>query len=242
MIIEGPGAALCPVRRAGGWPAARTWRLFHHKTTRGGGGVSQPGGRPELRRSYSLFVRCILSAMTSPAALLRAELSERARAYAGARSLPYCVSYGEAPTVCFEEFTAKQHGNFYPANPSELLLAGAPGQGAHYGRAPSAEGRERMAARTGRVCEFRRAVDECVLPCGDAAVGVGAGPAGSRRRPVPGIRVPGAGASREWALRSDRSGHAPGEPAGRGEADRGRFSAGCEAGSVALPGFRRGIR
>jgi hypothetical protein len=59
--------------------------------------------------------------MTSPAALLRAELSERARAYAGARSLPYCVSYGEAPTVCFEEFTAKQHGNFYPASYRRIL-------------------------------------------------------------------------------------------------------------------------
>jgi hypothetical protein len=47
------------------------------------------------------------------AAALRAELAERAQHYAQAEGLPHCLSYGEAPVVCFapSEDTSR-HGNF----------------------------------------------------------------------------------------------------------------------------------
>ena len=49
-------------------------------------------------------------------AMLRAELAERARRYALAKSLPHCLSYGEQPVVCFEAFGTGKHGNFHPAS------------------------------------------------------------------------------------------------------------------------------
>src|SRR5215468_7448339 len=48
--------------------------------------------------------------------MLRAELAERARNYAQMKSLPYCLSYGERPVVCFEPFGERRHGNFHPAS------------------------------------------------------------------------------------------------------------------------------
>jgi hypothetical protein len=48
--------------------------------------------------------------------MLRAELAERARKYALAKSLPHCLSYGEQSVVCFEPFGERRHGNFHPAS------------------------------------------------------------------------------------------------------------------------------
>jgi hypothetical protein len=53
------------------------------------------------------------STRISLAAALRAELVERARKYAEAEELPHCLSYGEAPTVCFAPYDdSSRHGNF----------------------------------------------------------------------------------------------------------------------------------
>jgi hypothetical protein len=47
------------------------------------------------------------------AAALRAELGESALKYAQAEGLPHCLSYGDAPTVCFAPFEHdSRHGNF----------------------------------------------------------------------------------------------------------------------------------
>lgn len=47
------------------------------------------------------------------AAALRRELAERAQKYAQAEGLPYCLSYGDAPTVCFAPYEDDSpHGNF----------------------------------------------------------------------------------------------------------------------------------
>ena len=51
------------------------------------------------------------------ATFLRRDLAERAHKYAQAKSLPYCLSYGETPIVCFEPFEDNsRHGNFLPAS------------------------------------------------------------------------------------------------------------------------------
>lgn len=48
------------------------------------------------------------------AAALRAELAERAQRYAHAEGLPHCLSYGDAPTVCFAPYEqGSRHGNFH---------------------------------------------------------------------------------------------------------------------------------
>lgn len=52
----------------------------------------------------------------SGCALLRAELADRARRYALAKSLPHGVSYGEQSVVCFEPFGEGKHGNFHAAS------------------------------------------------------------------------------------------------------------------------------
>ena len=47
------------------------------------------------------------------AAALRRDIAECARRYALAQSLPHCLSYGEAPIVCFEPYQDNaRHGNF----------------------------------------------------------------------------------------------------------------------------------
>jgi hypothetical protein len=47
------------------------------------------------------------------AAALRGKLAEHARKYAQAEGLPHCLSYGEAPTVCFAPYEqGSRHGNF----------------------------------------------------------------------------------------------------------------------------------
>ena len=47
---------------------------------------------------------------------LRRELSDRAQQYAITHNLPFSLSYGEAPTVCFECYDeGSRHGNFLPA-------------------------------------------------------------------------------------------------------------------------------
>lgn len=55
---------------------------------------------------------------------LRTELIACAQAYAEAANLPYCLSYGENPTVCFAP-GAGQHGNFEPRS-YRAILANAP--------------------------------------------------------------------------------------------------------------------
>jgi len=51
------------------------------------------------------------------AAFLRRDLVERARRYALAKTLPHCLSYGEAPVVCFEPYQDNlRHGNFLPGS------------------------------------------------------------------------------------------------------------------------------
>jgi hypothetical protein len=47
---------------------------------------------------------------------LRRELSHRAEQYARQNGLPHCLSYGQAPTVCFEHYdNDARHGNFLPS-------------------------------------------------------------------------------------------------------------------------------
>jgi hypothetical protein len=47
------------------------------------------------------------------AAALRRELADRAQGYARAEGLPHCLSYGEAPIVCFAPYEdGSRHGNF----------------------------------------------------------------------------------------------------------------------------------
>jgi hypothetical protein len=47
------------------------------------------------------------------AVALRRELADRARKYAQAQGLPHCLSYGEAPIVCFPPYeNDSRHGNF----------------------------------------------------------------------------------------------------------------------------------
>lgn len=47
------------------------------------------------------------------AATLRRDLAEQAKKYAQAEGLPYCLSYGDAPIVCFAPFDrGSRHGNF----------------------------------------------------------------------------------------------------------------------------------
>lgn len=47
------------------------------------------------------------------AASLRRDLAERAQRYAQAEALPHCLSYGEAPSVCFAPYEDDtRHGNF----------------------------------------------------------------------------------------------------------------------------------
>lgn len=52
----------------------------------------------------------------SAVANLKFELADRARKYASARSLPFCLGYGDSPVVCFPPCGEDQHGNFYPAS------------------------------------------------------------------------------------------------------------------------------
>ena len=56
------------------------------------------------------------------AGLLRRELSQRAEHYARTHALPHCLSYGEAPTVCFDRYDDdSRHGNFLPAAYKAIL-------------------------------------------------------------------------------------------------------------------------
>jgi hypothetical protein len=51
------------------------------------------------------------------AAALRRDLADCARKYALAEALPHCLSYGEAPIICFEPYhDNSRHGNFFPAS------------------------------------------------------------------------------------------------------------------------------
>ena len=54
------------------------------------------------------------------ALLLRGELIARARTYAEAAGVPYCLTYGENSTVCFQP-AAGQHGNFEPRSYKAIL-------------------------------------------------------------------------------------------------------------------------
>lgn len=56
------------------------------------------------------------------AAVLRRELAERALRYAQAKRLPHCLSYGDAPTVCFLPHERdSRHGNFLEASYKAIL-------------------------------------------------------------------------------------------------------------------------
>jgi len=51
------------------------------------------------------------------AAALRRDLANSAQQYALTQALPHCLSYGEAPIVCFEPYhDNSRHGNFFPAS------------------------------------------------------------------------------------------------------------------------------
>jgi len=53
---------------------------------------------------------------------LRRELSQRAEHYARTRQLPYCLSYGQPSTVCFERYCDdSRHGNFLPSTYKAIL-------------------------------------------------------------------------------------------------------------------------
>jgi hypothetical protein len=53
---------------------------------------------------------------------LRRELGHRAEQYARAYGLPYCLSYGQPPTVCFERYcNDSRHGNFLPSTHKAIL-------------------------------------------------------------------------------------------------------------------------
>ena len=55
-------------------------------------------------------------------ALLRSELGQRAEQYARANGLRYSLSYGQAPTVCFERYDDdSRHGNFLPSTYKAIL-------------------------------------------------------------------------------------------------------------------------
>jgi hypothetical protein len=58
---------------------------------------------------------------TSRAGALRGELSHRAEQYAVKHELPYCLSFGRSPSVCFECYGDSQHGNFLPATYKAIL-------------------------------------------------------------------------------------------------------------------------
>jgi hypothetical protein len=56
------------------------------------------------------------------ASSLRRELCQRAQQYARTYALPHCLSYGEAPTVCFERYEDdSRHGNFLPSTYEAIL-------------------------------------------------------------------------------------------------------------------------
>ena len=48
--------------------------------------------------------------------ILRCDLSNRAKRYAEAQSLPHCLGYGASSVVCFEPFDNSLHGNFLPVS------------------------------------------------------------------------------------------------------------------------------
>jgi hypothetical protein len=93
--------------------------------------------------------------MAGAAGNLRLELSERARAYAAAHSLPYCLSYAEQPTLCFEAFGSGQHGNFHPAS-YRRILANAEWR-ARLNKVHTTAGRHLPNSENGR----RRELDSC---------------------------------------------------------------------------------
>jgi hypothetical protein len=56
------------------------------------------------------------------AASLRRDLGCRAERYARNHGLPYCLSYGQPPTVCFERYCdGTRHGNFLPSTYKAIL-------------------------------------------------------------------------------------------------------------------------
>lgn len=56
------------------------------------------------------------------AAALRRELAQRAQQYAQAEGLPHCLSYGEAPIVCFAPYEGgSRHGNFLQGSYMAIL-------------------------------------------------------------------------------------------------------------------------
>jgi len=58
------------------------------------------------------------------ATMLRLDLADRARKYAELHGLPYCLSYGESPTVCFAPSDQDaRHGNFLPGSYKAILAS-----------------------------------------------------------------------------------------------------------------------
>lgn len=90
------------------------------------------------------------------ASRLRAELIERAGAFAVAHSLPHCLSYAEQPTVCFEAFGVGQHGNFHPS--SYKRIAANHAWRARLQKVHTTAGRQLPRSESGR---RRRELDTC---------------------------------------------------------------------------------
>jgi hypothetical protein len=55
------------------------------------------------------------------AASLRHELSQRAKEFARVNRLPYRLTYGQSPTICFERYAESRHGNFLPSTYAAIL-------------------------------------------------------------------------------------------------------------------------
>lgn len=55
------------------------------------------------------------------ASALRREVADRAQKYAEAKGLPHCLSYGEAPIVCFAPYEHSRHGNFIEGSYKAIL-------------------------------------------------------------------------------------------------------------------------
>ena len=71
-----------------------------------------------MKRDVSEVAEVRMNCATS----LRRDLGHRAQQFARTYALPHCLSYGQAPTVCFERYAdASRHGNFLPSTYKAIL-------------------------------------------------------------------------------------------------------------------------
>lgn len=90
--------------------------------------------------------------MGSAAAKLRADLVERARGYAGKHALPHSLSYGEQPTVCFEAYGARHHGNFHSSSYKKIMAE--PAMRVRLRKVHTTARRQLPRSENGRRCEL----------------------------------------------------------------------------------------